>query len=152
MPRVLLLFAIGCLPAFSELANPSLYCGHFGSRNRITERLECAVGPHQYSLEAYPFDLSNYYVEEVGGNKVEGVLTRDAYTITFVAKKPFTAKKKYRLKINLTALNREKKIKLQLSWNKKNTGIRHFCFEGMETLEDSGYENRPERDQCQAKP
>lgn len=150
-----LIFLVGILsqPAIcGSLANPNLYCGHLGERNRISERLECAVGPHQYSLETYPFDLSNYYVEDVSGKKVDGVLTRDAYTITFVAKKPFSPGQKYRLKIDLTTLNKGKKTKLRLSWNKKSSGLNSFCFEGQETIEDTGYENRPDRGCVPAKP
>lgn len=92
-----------------SLTGPSLYCGHLGERNRIGDRLECAVGPHQPPLERYPFSLDNFYVVDEHGTKVEGVITRDAYTVTFVAKSLFVAKRKYKLVIDLDALNRKQK-------------------------------------------
>ncbi len=126
-----------------------MYCGHFGERNRLGDRLECAVGPHQKSLEPYSFSPKNYYVEDLAGKKVEGILSRDAYTITFVAKQPFTEKKKYRLRIDLSSLNKGQKTKLRLSWDKKISGLGTFCFEGMETIPSEGsYSNGAERGNC----
>lgn len=135
-----------------ELGNPLLYCGHFGSRNRVGDRLECAVGPNQHSLEPYPFDRSNFYVEDETGQKIDGLVTRDGYTVAFVAKQLFVAKRKYKLQINLSSLNRGQKRTLRLTWDRHLNGTRSFCFEGMETIEDTGtYSNRPERGNCAPK-